>query len=188
MSPGMIAPELVYVVLALLALSIALNFKLTFIALASIKKLQDAAAGSRVLPVGISLPDLTGKRLQDGQAQAFIHCQQAVVLLFLASACPKCQQKLAEIEALRSAAQHAGVQLFLLSIEPRWRIRRFLRATSLAEITILTSKADYTLLNPTLSSPHYLFINHAATLEAHGAIGDENWRSFCGQLGLSTAP
>nr|WP_255522886.1 redoxin domain-containing protein [Rugamonas sp. CCM 8940] len=107
---------------------------------------------------------------------------QPTVLLFLSSKCAKCRGKLAEIAALAPAANGAGVDLWLVSTESGWRLRRFLAGSGLERITLRVAAKAYRRLNPQLSSPAYLFIDEHGALQAGGLVGDEDWFSFVEQM------
>eukprot|EP01031_Cornospumella_fuschlensis_P019599 gene19599-24015_t len=70
----------------------------------------------------------------------------------------------------------------LVSREPAWRLRRFLAVSPLAAVAARVSTKGYKALNPTMTSPYYLFLDEDARLQAGGIIGDENWTSFRAQL------
>ncbi|UOD31439.1 redoxin domain-containing protein [Massilia violaceinigra] len=174
--------DVLAVILLLLALSVALNLKLSLQLLNVVNGLSAAAKAASVLPLGEALDAFSGTRLADGAPLTVGDDGQPKVLLFLSSACPKCRHKLPEIARLAPLAREAGVALWLVSLEPGWRLRRFLQATALAGGTVRVSSADYEMLNPLMSSPSYLFVSQAGTLDARGMIGDDDWRSFCEQM------
>ncbi|NHZ37667.1 redoxin domain-containing protein [Massilia sp. CCM 8692] len=174
--------DVLAVILLLLALSVALNLKLSLQLLKVVHHLSAAAKAASILPLGEALDAFSGKRLADGAPLTVGDDGQPAVLLFLSSACPKCRHKLPEIEHLAPLAREAGVALWLVSLEPGWRLRRFLQATTLEGSTVRVSGADYGMLNPLMSSPSYLFVSQAGTLDARGMIGDDDWRSFCEQM------
>ncbi|MDM5176608.1 redoxin domain-containing protein [Massilia sp. DJPM01] len=178
----MMDSDVLALILLLLALSVALNLKLSLHLSKVVNSLSAAAKAASQLPVGEAVPAFTGKALAGGAPAALGGDGQPAVLLFLSSACPKCRQKLPQIERLAPLARDAGLALWLVSIEPAWRLRRFLRATSLAGSTLRVAGADYEMLNPVMSSPSYLFVSAAGTLDARGMIGDDDWRSFCEQM------
>lgn len=168
------------VVLLVLALSVALNLKLTFSLLATVRALAD---GPPVPPeAGMPLPAVVGRALLSRAEVALPAGQRAGVLLFLSSQCPKCRTKLPEIDSLLAPARVAGVDIFMASQEPAWRLRRFLRQTGLAQVTVRLGRGGYRRLNPRLMSPAYLFVGHDGIVQAGGMIGDDDWRSFCAQM------
>ncbi|WP_157778453.1 TlpA family protein disulfide reductase [Massilia violaceinigra] len=174
--------DVLALILLLLALSVALNLKLSLHLSKVVDSLSTAARAASMLPVGEPVPAFTGKPLAGGAPVTVGGDGQPAVLLFLSSACPKCRQKLPEIERLAPLARDAGVAIWLVSLEPAWRLRRFLQASSLAGSTLRVAAADYAMLNPVMSSPSYLFISQAGTLDARGMIGDDDWRSFSEQM------
>lgn len=174
--------DVLAVILLLLALSVALNLKLSLQLLKAVNSLSAAAKAASILPLGEALGAFSGTRLGDGAPLTVGDDGQPAVLLFLSSACPKCRHKLPEIARLAPLAREAGVALWLVSLEPGWRLRRFLQSTTLAGSTVRVSGVDYEMLNPLMSSPSYLFVSQAGTLDARGMIGDADWRSFCEQM------
>jgi hypothetical protein len=178
----MMGSEVLAVILLLLALSVALNLALTLHLAKAVGNLGAAARAGALPAPGEALDAVDGKRLADGAPLAVGGAGQPAVLLFLSSACPKCRHKLPEIARLAPLARAAGVELWLVSAEPAWRLRRFLRAGALAGSAVRVSGADYAMLNPLMSSPSYLFVSAAGTLDARGMIGDADWGSFCAQI------
>ncbi|HEX8611873.1 MAG TPA: hypothetical protein VF800_11355 [Telluria sp.] len=174
--------DVLAVILLLLALSVALNLKLSLQLLKAVDRLGTAAKAASILAPGEAVDAFAGKRLAGGAPLTVGGDGQPAVLLFLSSACPKCRHKLPEIARLAPLAREAGVALWLISLEPGWRLRRFLQASALAGSAVRVSTADYEMLNPLMSSPSYLFVSAAGTLDARGMIGDDDWRSFCEQM------
>lgn len=167
-------------VLLILALSVALNLKLTFSLLATVRAL---AHGLPVpLEAGMPLPAVSGRALLTGADVALPAGQRAGVLLFLSSQCPQCRAKLPQIDSLLAPARMAGVDILLVSQEPAWRVRRFLRHTGLAHVAVRLGRNGYRRLNPRLASPAYLFVGHDGMVQAGGMIGNDDWRSFCTQM------
>lgn len=181
----MMPAGMLYAVLLVLALSVALNLALTFRLLAAVRALADGPPVP--LSAGMPLPPIEGRvlpgRLLPGRAVvALPPAGQPAVLLFLSSRCPKCRAKLPEIAGLLAPAQAAGVAVWLVSHEPSWRLRRFLRASPLAAVAVRVARASYRQLNVRYASPSYLFIGHDGMVQAQGMIGDDDWMSFCAQM------
>ncbi|MED5523264.1 MAG: redoxin domain-containing protein [Pseudomonadota bacterium] len=167
-------------VLLLLSLSVALNLYLTFRIL---RRLDEPPQIPELLPTvpGGPLAAVIGKSLQ-GTKLALGQEGKASALLFLSSQCPKCREKLPQITELAELAEPAGLQLWLVSTESSARLRRFLASTPLLSRVVRVAARQHKRLNPTLSSPFYLFVDHLGQLEAGGHIGDENWQSFAEQM------
>lgn len=175
--------SVIYLILIILTFSVALNLKLTFSMLDTMHNLIAEKDRPFTPPVGEIIPNVKAKRLDTGEIITLPSSGQAVVCLFLSSTCPKCREKLSELEKLLPLLPVAGLTMWLVSQEPKWRLNRFLKGNKLASITVFVKKQDYKTLNPTQSSPFYLFMDHNTILEAGGFIGDENWQSFCEQMG-----
>ena len=178
----MMDADTLHLVLGVLAFGLALNLKLTLSVLAASRNAAAAASTPFTLPEGERIPPVAARSLRDRAALALDAEGQPSVLLFLSSTCPKCRAKLPEISALLPLAQEAGVSLRLVSREPAWRLRRFLAGTPLAAVAARVSTKGYKALNPTMTSPYYVFLDQDARLQAGGIIGDDNWASFQDQL------
>lgn len=174
--------NVLYAVLILLALSVALNLKLTFCLLSSVRNMMAAQGQDFTLPVGEPVPAVRGKPMLGGKKTVFTAGPRPAALLFLSSGCPKCKSKLPEIGRMLARADEAGLDIWLVSREAKWRLRRFLLGTALPGVTMRVSTDEFKLLNPTMTSPYYMFLNESGRLEAGGMIGDENWLSFREQM------
>ncbi len=166
-------------VLAALAFALAGNIWLSLAVLRASRRERIAPTAlvpGQPLPAVQASPLAGGARFQPGAGG------QATVLLFLASRCPKCEEKLAGIEQLLPLAREAGLALWLLSEEPARRLRAFLPGNSLRAVTARLALRDYRRVNPLMSSPSYVFVSHLGTVEAAGLIGDEDWLALVGQL------
>ncbi|WP_035818980.1 redoxin domain-containing protein [Janthinobacterium sp. RA13] len=171
-------------VLAALAFALAGNIWLTLAVLRASRRERIAPAAlvpGEPLPAVQARPLAGGARFQPGASG------QAAVLLFLASRCPKCGEKLAGIEQLLPLAREAGLALWLISEEPGRRLRAFLPGNALRAATARLTLRDYRRVNPLMSSPSYVFVNHEGTVEAAGLIGDEDWLALVEQLAGDTA-
>ena len=173
---------LLITILTVLALSVALNLKLTFALQKSLRNLISEGALPFALPIGEKVPTVTGKRLSDKQVLTLPSETEASVFLFLSSTCPKCKSKFPEIENFLPLLADASLNLWLVSQEPSWRLKRFLRKSALTGHVLMVDSQAFKSLNPNQVSPYYLFLDHTACLEAAGLIGDENWLSFLEQM------
>ena len=171
-----------YLVLGVLAFGLALNLKLTLSVLAASRNAAAAANTPFTLPEGERIPAVAARSLQGRAALTLDADGRPSVLLFLSSTCPKCRDRLPEISALLPLARAADQAHVHASREPAWRLRRFLAVSPLAAVAARVSTKGYKALNPTMTSPYYLFLDEDARLQAGGIIGDENWTSFRAQL------
>jgi hypothetical protein len=166
------------IALVAMAVCVAINFQLSIKLLGMIRALpQD----EQVLPLGLPLPATQGRRLSDGATLSLPIAERPLALLFLSSKCPKCKEKLPQLRAMLRLAGEAGVDLVLPSLEPAWRLRRFV-GSELAPHALLLDKASYKALNPMLQTPNYAFVGASGEVEATGMIGDDNWLAFQAQL------
>jgi len=175
--------QILYLTLALLALGLALNIKLTLSVLHTTRRERDTL---EALPPGAPVPPVSARALHGGVVYRLAAGGRAAALLFLSSKCPKCKTKLAEIGSMLAPAEQAGLDIWIVSHEPAWRLRQFLRGFPLTRALRLPLR-DYKLLNPTLASPAYMMVNHEGVLEAAGMIGDDNWQDLRAQLADSAA-
>lgn len=171
--------QILYLTLALLALGLALNIKLTLSVLHTARRERDVP---EPLPPGAPVPPVAARALRGGAVHRIGAGGQAAALLFLSSKCPKCKTKLAEIGRMLAPAEQAGLDIWIVSHEPGWRLRQFLRGAFPLTRALRVTLRDYKLLNPTLASPAYLMVDHQGVLEAAGMIGDDNWQDLRAQL------
>ena len=173
--------DIVNVTLAALAVALSLNLKLSLAVLRASRSERDIPAAP---VVGQPMRALAARTLAPNAPVQLMDKKQATVLLFLDSRCTKCSATLPDVEKMLPTAQQAGLSMWLISQERPWRLRRFLRAPSLLARVARLDIDAYRSLNPHMSAPSYLFVNHDGVLEASGMIGDENWLALRGQLGL----
>lgn len=171
-------------VLAALAFALAGNIWLSLAVLRASRRERIAPAA---LVPGEPLPAVQARPLDGSPPFQPGAAGQATVLLFLASRCPKCREKLAGVEQLMPLAREAGLALWLLSEEPPRRLRAFLPSENLRAATARLALRDYRRVNPLMSSPSYVFVNYQGQVEAAGLIGDEDWLALVGQLNAEPA-
>lgn len=170
---------ILHLVLAVLAFAMAGN---VWLSLAVLRASRRERVAPVALETGQALPQVTARLLAGGRRVQPGADGQPAVLLFLASRCPKCREKLAALERLLPQADAAGLALWLVSEEPARRLRAFFGSAALQAATARVSLRDYRLLNPQMSSPSYVFADHQGAVQATGLIGDENWLSLLEQL------
>lgn len=171
-----------YLVLGVLAFGVALALRLALAAVDAARHLAAAGERQATPPFGDVIPAVTARALQGSTRKALPVPGMPAVLVFLSSTCPKCRQKLPELADYLPQLDAAGLELWLISREPRWRLQRFLRGSPLAAHTLRVSMRSYRSLNPTMSSPFYLFVDEQGQLQTGGTIGDENWETFRAQM------
>jgi hypothetical protein len=167
--------------LMILSCSVIINLKLTFKILSIINSPK-----SLELPLpfekGDLLPEINVSSLNNDKEISLIEGNKAKVLLFLSSGCPKCKEKLPEIEPIIDLLPEAGLDMFFIGYESRKKINKFLALSPLSKKTFIANSKSYKKLNPNYNSPSYIFTNHSSEIEALGTIGDENWLSFIQQM------
>lgn len=174
--------EALYVVLGVLAFGVALAIRLSLAAVDAARHLAAGRDRAPTPPVGEIIPAVPARMLQGGARRQLPGLGLPSVLLFLSSTCPKCRQKLPELAGYLPQLEDAGLELWLVSREPAWRLRRFLRGSLLARHALRVGMRGYKALNPTMGSPLYLFVDEAGRLQAGGMVGDENWLIFQQQM------
>lgn len=175
--------DVIYIALSFIALILALNLLLTF---SLAKRLDSAgllvASIPKVALENTYVDNFRASRLIDKSGLILPQDKQPAVWLFLSSQCPKCHDTLPLLEPLLPLCESAQVSIQLITMESRKQMQRFLANSSLLQHCLLLKRKDYLRLNPSLTSPGYLFINHDGLIEAEGMIGDANWLSFEQQL------
>ena len=174
--------QLIYVMLFVLTLLTVLNLKLSLGLYRMINNPTPNLNEANPVPIGHRVPAGEGKVLLTGEQGALLTDGKPAALLFLSSKCPTCKEKLPEIESIYMAAEDAGLDVTLVSMESKKRLTHFLNDFSLINGVIIVNKKAYKKLNPSLASPFYLFVDHEHSLQSFGTIGDDDWLSFVGQM------
>ena len=183
----MISNDILYLILSLLTFSAALNLLLTLRLNRTVRRLA-AAIPRTMLQAGETVPAVRGQPLSGRTPLTVSGDGPPAALLFLSSACPKCRAKLPEIARLLPLARKAGLTIHLVSMEPAWRLRRFLGTSEVSQLAVRVRRHDYLALNPLMATPGYLFVGPSGMVEAAGLIGDDNWFSLCEQLEAEEDP
>jgi hypothetical protein len=174
--------DLITLVLIVVTFATALNLALT-LRLAAALRARDAgeaeigpAAGSKVGP-------LAARRASDGTPLTFVAGgQDALVLVFLSTSCPKCREKLPQLEAIAPAMQRQGVALWIANAELAGDLTDLLRGTTLPPHAVDLEPATRKVLNPHDAAPLYVFIDPDGIVQASDFLGDPDWRAFVDQM------
>jgi hypothetical protein len=158
--------QLLLLILAILAFGLAVNLQLSLRILRRTRIERDAQAVAAPGP-GERAPRVEARRLGARERGPLLPDAQACALLFLSSKCDKCRDRLPEVASLLPGAAAAGLALRIASLEPAFRLRRFLAGTPLGAAVWQLRQDDY---------------KHEGDIEAAGLIGDENWQSLVDQL------
>ena len=78
--------------------------------------------------------------------------------------------------------EEVGVQFWLVGMGGRWSVKRFLKGSGLTERALIIEAEHRKKLNPSRSSPFYMFVDENFVLQASGLLGDENWLGFVEQM------
>ena len=102
-------------ILALLTIVVAFTLFLV-LRIAAHVSAQEYLRLPAALPVGSRLPDLSGRRLRDGEPLSgeFL-TGQAAVLLFLSPDCKDCRLRISELTDIYEAISRSGVALWVVS-------------------------------------------------------------------------
>lgn len=176
----MIDVDTLAVACMLLAACVALNLILTLKVLTAARAMVVNATSPPRPAVGERVPGVDA-RSRSGARIVLPVAGVANALLFLSSRCPKCRDTLPEIARLLPLASRDGLRISLVTIESRRRLAGFLDG-ALASAWARTDLRRYRALNPSLSTPHYLFVDAEGVLVARGDIGDEGWQRLREQL------
>jgi hypothetical protein len=175
-------PTLIFIVLIILSLSVALNLKLTFSLYKKINHLDLIDTPMFTAKIGDKLPDFKGQTLLEKKWFHLNEVHQPTVLIFLSSRCPICKEKIPQIEAILPLLPEAGLLMKLISYEPKNSMIKFLNDSLLLNIILFADKKNYKKLNPSISTPFYIFVDHLGQLTTGGTIGDQDWMSFLEQM------
>lgn len=153
-------------------------------------RLQEALAERGVeLTVGRPIPDFRGGA-PDAEAPVGreIFDGQPAVVAFVAAGCPKCRATVSSLREMLGAMARAGVALWIVPIGLERRdFPEVTQDTQLARHLLRIGLADCRRLNPHVTAPYYLFVDHLGVVQAAGVVGDEDWRSFAGQIAAEAA-
>lgn len=174
--------DLVYIVLVILCLVSAINLKLTLNLLKITRDNSSSIDNISPVDIGETVPDIKGKRVANSNYEGLDIAGAPSVLLFVSSQCPKCQEKIPQIESLYPLMRGLGIQVSIISKESKAIMKNFLNNSSLLNDVLFVSNKNYKKLNPTYASPFYLFISHEGKLQTYGFIGDADWKSFTEQV------
>lgn len=174
---------LVLILIGCLTFAVALNLYLTFQLTRVVRQLPTGSDVPFSLPVGEIIPDFEGLRLLDrASISSKDQTEQPMVLVFFASGCDKCRSKFPELAQMQTALQHAGVLMWIISSESKWRVKKFLKGSGLLERVVIVDDETLRQFNPKNAFPYYIFIDGEKALQASGFIGDDNWLSFLKQM------
>jgi hypothetical protein len=133
------------------------------------------------VPIGAPLPPFDGM----AQGRAFRSSELAgkpSVLVFLSAGCKSCASHIGELVALLPAAARSGVGLWIIPADDVHDIVRLVGGTPLAGHVLSLDSAARLRLNPLTTVPFYLFVDEALVVLASSQLGDDNWRTFVGDL------
>lgn len=176
----MIDVESLAILCAALAAGLALNLVLTLKVLSAARTMVVNATAPPRPHVGERVTVAEGRSLE-GARIALPEAGRANALLFLSSRCPKCRGKVPEISGMAPLAANAGLRITVVTMESRRRLHGLL-GPGLAAACVRVRGRQYRVLNPSMSTPFYLFIDAEGTLVARGDIGDDGWHRLRDQL------
>jgi peroxiredoxin len=179
-----ISDALLAVVLVFLTLAVAVN-TFVMVRMAAVVRNLVPAPAKLALPTGETLPALQAQRAVTGERISTTEMAgRAGVLVFLSASCKMCNEKLPQLEQLRTPMHAENVALWIIGMDSPRRMKRWLESSPLIEYLLLMRSASRRQLNPTSGSPFYIFIDHRRIVQASGFLGDADWQSFVGQMNI----
>ena len=151
-----------------------------------LSKIIQTAPGLRDLafapPTGSAAPAFRATKLSNGLPVTEKDLIGAPsVLIFLSARCPTCNSKIPEIAEIIPATKRHGIKVFVVGMENKGDVLDFVGPPLLND-TLIMKRRWRKRLNPSESSPFYIFLNEAGIVEAAEHLGDENWRIFCNDM------
>jgi hypothetical protein len=107
---------------------------------------------------------------------------RAAVIVFLSATCKTCNEKLPQLERLRTPMQAENVALWIIGMDSQRRMKRWLARSPLITHLLLMQSQPRRRLNPASGSPFYIFVDHRQVVQASGFLGDADWQSFVEQM------
>jgi peroxiredoxin len=144
---------------------------------------QPPPAVTFTLPIDTPVPDFDAQRLTDGTRVSTPDLAgHSTVMVFVSAACKECHKRIPELVQMQAAMRQAGVALLIVGMDSERRIRGLLKDSPLLDHVILLSSVAHRKLNPTNSTPFYIFIDEQKRVRASNLVGDEDWQSFVEQM------
>ena len=174
--------NLLVLVLIVLTLATALNLFL-ILRLAAIVRPEPVPAPPPTVPLGEAVPPFEGRRERDGgRVRSADLVGQPMVLVFLSSGCASCREKVPELLQILPGVRHAGIALWIIPPTAVHDLPTGIADSPLRDHVLALDAATARLLNPANAAPFYLFIDDKMIAKASSYVGDEDWRSFVGQM------
>jgi hypothetical protein len=169
-------------VLIALTFATALNLFL-ILRLAAIVRPEPAPPPPPTVPLGEAVPSFEGRRESDGdRVRSADLVGQAMVLVFLSAGCASCREKVPELLRMLPGVRRAGIALWIIPPTAVHDLPAGVADSPLRDHVLALDAATARLLNPANAAPFYLFIDDQMIAKASGYVGDEDWRSFVGQM------
>ena len=169
--------SLTYFVLLVVTFATALNLFLT---------LRGAAVQSAKrtrAPVGERVPAFVGRNLADGRRVASKELLgRSLALVFLSPACPKCREKIADLQEILPATKTVGLNFWIAGALQADDLSQFLAGSPLLDYAFDIDQRTRRILNPLHATPYYVFIDDQLIVRVSDYLGDENWRDFIEQM------
>ncbi|MFT5716227.1 MAG: hypothetical protein ACI9T7_000401 [Oleiphilaceae bacterium] len=173
----------VYYCLSFLALSVALNFWLTFKLLKVVNAISPPETSASSLSIGSEMLSFNGILLSTEQTFDFYTTSPVFsILLFMSTKCDKCKENLQELESLYALSDTLGLAIWLIFTDQPRHVRYFLNQSSLLSVAVKVTNKTSIKLNPHRISPYYLFIDENRRIQTSGLMGDKEWTRFQDQI------
>lgn len=178
----MISEPTLAIVLVFLTLAVAVNTFL-MVRMAAVLRNLVPAPQRLALPIGEVLPAVEARRATTGQHVSTAEITgRAAVIVFLSASCKACNEKLPQLEQLRTPMHAENVALWIVGMDSQRRMKRWLDQSPLIEHLLSMQPKPRRQLNPTSGSPFYIFVDHRLIVQASGFLGDADWQSFLEQM------
>jgi peroxiredoxin len=170
------------IVLVFLTVTVAVNTFLVVRMAAVVRNLVPVPQ-FLALPAGETLPPVEARRAMTGERVSTADMTgRAAVLVFLSATCKTCNERLPQLERLRTPMQAENVALWIIGMDSPRRLKRWLARSPLITHLLLMQSKPRRQLNPGGGSPFYIFVDHRRVVQASGFLGDGDWQSFVGQM------
>ena len=172
-----------YAVLLAISFVVAVNSFILFQVARRFQLQNPAMLEQKLLAAETPLPEFKGKMVVNDKP---IHRDDFIgkpgVIVFIGARCTMCQQKMPEFFEVAEKSSAIGVDFWVVGLDSLKRILPIVSNTPLHRFTVNLLKSSKKTLNPSRSSPIYIFYDHEGIVKTSNIVGDENWQGFLAQL------
>lgn len=172
-----------YAVLVAISFIVAANSFILFRMARRFQQQNPVTLEQKLLASETPLPKFNGKMaMNDQPVQRETFIGKPGVIVFIAARCTMCQQKMPELHEVAEKSSSLGIDFLVVGVDPLKRILPVVTNTPLHRFTVDLPKSSKHALNPSRSSPIYIFYDHDGIVKATNIVGDENWQGFLAQI------